>query len=434
MSASAVRGVVGSLLRGSVATSEPARKAVRLVNFSWLTVLAALGLSVLGIYTIDLGQNPDPTGELSAVAARQAVFLVIGMIACVTVALPHYRYIGLLSWLLYAAAIVLLLVLILPGIPNWLVHPRNGSRRWINMVVMDFQPVELAKVAFVLAVARYMRFRSQHRRFRGLLVPGLIAAVPIGLITLQPDLGSAMLFVPALFAMLIAAGARLRHLTLIVACAALAAPAAWPVLRPYQKTRLIGLYKQFQGDTTTGFDINYQAMTAQTLIGAGQATGRDEGASRALVHYNGLPERHNDMIPAVVVNRFGFWGGLGLMGMYLIWMGGAWMVAATCRDPLGRLIAAGLPVFIGVQAVINLGMNLGLMPVVGLTLPFVSYGGSSLLSCWIMTGLIVNVALHKPRPPYRASFEYADDDGPDPMKATRPYGRSVGFSGRALTR
>ncbi|MCC5821798.1 MAG: FtsW/RodA/SpoVE family cell cycle protein [Phycisphaerales bacterium] len=423
-----------AIVRGSLSTGEPLWKAVRIVNFSWLTVLAALALSVLGIYAIDVGQSPEPTGEISAVAARQAVFLVIGLIACVTVALPHYRYIGLFSWPLYAAGIVLLIVLIMPGIPSWLVHPRNGSRRWINMGMMDLQPVEIAKIAFVLAVARYMRFRSQHRRLKGLVVPGIIAAVPIGLITLQPDLGSAMLFVPALFAMLIAAGARLRHLTLIVACAALAAPAAWPVLKPYQKTRLIGLYKQFQGDTTTAFDINYQALTAQTLIGAGQAQGRGESGSRALVHYNRLPERHNDMISAVIVNRFGFWGGLGLMGLYLIWMGGAWMVAASCRDPLGRLIAAGLPVFIGVQALINIGMNLGLMPIIGVTLPFVSYGGSSLLSCWIMTGLIVNVAMHKPRPPFRASFEYADDNGPDPMQATKPYGRSVGFSGRALTR
>jgi rod shape determining protein RodA len=110
------------------------------------------------------------------------------------------------------------------------------------------------------------------------------------------------------------------------------------------------------------------------------------------------------------------------------------MVAATCRDPLGRLIAAGLPAFIGMQAIVNIGMNLGVLPIIGVTLPFVSYGGSSLLACWIMTGLVVNVALHKPRPPFRSSFEYADDDGPDPMQSVKPYGRSVGFSGRALTR
>jgi rod shape determining protein RodA len=299
---------------------------------------------------------------------------------------------------------------------------------------VDFQPGELAKIAFVLVVARYLRYRHHHRRFRGLIVPGLFAAVPVGLITVQPDLGTASLFVPALFAVLIAAGARLRHLTLIVLCAALAAPAAWPFLQPHQKTRIVGLYKQFQGDTTTAYDINYQSITAQTLIGAGQVVGRGDGASRALVHYNRLPEAHNDMIFAVVVNRFGLLGGLALMGLYLMWVLGAWLVAGTCRDPLGRLIAAGLPAFIAAQVVVNIGMNLGVLPIIGITLPFVSYGGSSLLTCWVMTGLIVNVALHKPRPPFRSSFEYADDDGPDPMSAVRPYGRAMGFSGRALTR
>jgi cell division protein FtsW (lipid II flippase) len=437
MSVGGVLGsVLGPLVRGSVATSEPVWKAVRLVNFSWLTVLASLGLSLLGIYAIDLGQNLDG-GSLSAIsadAAKQAVFLLVGLLACLIVALPHYRFIGLFSWPVYAVCIGLLVLLLVPGVPTWLVRPRNGARAWIDLGPVDFQPGELAKIAFVLAVARYLRYRSYHRRFRGLIVPGIIAAVPVGLITLQPDLGTAMLFAPALFAILIAAGARLRHLTLVVACVSLAAPAAWPFLMPHQKTRIVGLYKQFQGDTTTAFDINYQSMTAQTLIGAGQATGRDDGASRALVHYNRLPERHNDMIPAVVINRFGFWGGVGLMGLYLMWVLGSWMVAATCRDPLGRLIAAGLPAFVGVQAIVNIGMNLGVLPIIGITLPFVSYGGSSLVTCWVMTGLIVNVALHKPRPPFRASFEYADDGGPDPMQSVKPYGRSAGFSGRAITR
>jgi cell division protein FtsW (lipid II flippase) len=285
------------------------------------------------------------------------------------------------------------------------------------------------KIAFVLLVARYMRYRSAHRQFKGLIVPGIIAAIPVGLITLQPDLGTASLFVPALFAMLIAAGARLRHLTLIVVCAALAAPAAYPMLRPHQKARLVGIVKQFQGDDSASHDINYQSTRAQTLIGAGKLTGIDEPAARAIVRYN-------DMVFAVVVDRFGFVGGVFVLCMYGMWIGGALLVAASCRDPLGRMIAVGIPAFIAAQVLINVGMNLGMLPIIGITLPFVSYGGSSLLTCWVMTGLIVNVALHRPRPPYRASFEYADDDGPpgNSMQPTRPYGRAAGFSGRAITR
>ena len=433
MSAGAAPSGLGALVRGSVVTSEPVRKAIRLVNYSWITVLASLALSLIGIYSIDVGENLG-SDAVAAEAAKQAVFLVIGLIACVVVAAPHYRFVGLFSWPMYIVCVGLLVLLLLPIVPTWLVRPRNGARAWINLGVVDFQPSEVAKIAFVLLVSRYLRFRSQQRRFKGLIVPGLFAAVPVALITVQPDLGTASLFVPALFAVLIAAGARLRHLTLIVVCAALAAPAVYPFLEDHQKTRIVGLIKQFQGDTTTDNDINYQSVTAQTLIGAGEFTGRGDAASRALVHYNRLPEAHNDMVFAVIVNRFGMVGGLGVMGLYLLWVAGAWLVAATCRDPLGRLIAAGLPAFIGAQAVINIGMNLGVLPIIGITLPFVSYGGTSLLTCWVMTGLIVNVALHKPRPPFRASFEYADDDGPDPMASVRPYGRSAGFSGRALTR
>ena len=128
---------------------------------------------------------------------------------------------------------------------------------------------------------------------------------------------------PALFAMLIAAGARLRHLTLIVVCAALAAPAAYPMLRPHQKARIVGIVQQFRGDDSASHDINYQSTRAQTLIGAGQITGIDEPAARAIVRYNALPEDHNDMIFAVVVDRFGLIGGVVMLVLYGMWIGGA---------------------------------------------------------------------------------------------------------------
>lgn len=424
------------LIRGGGRGTEPVYKSIRMVNFSWVSVVAAALITMIGVYSIDVSGQLRSSGELelAAVAAKQVVFMIIGMLACVVIALPHYRLVGYMSIAMFVLCIGLLVFLLIPGVPTWLVRPRNGARAWINMGLMDFQPSELTKIAFVLVIAWYMRYRSQHRKLTGLVVPGIIAAIPVGLITVQPDLGTASLFVPALFAMLIAAGARLRHLSLIVLCAALAAPAAYPFMQPHQKTRIVAMVKQFQGDDSTSFDINYQSDKAQTLIGAGQGAGMSDSAARAVVHYNKLPEAHNDMIFAVVVARFGFLGGAAVLALYGLWVGGALMVAASCREPLGRLIAVGLSAFIAAQVVINIGMNLGILPIIGITLPFMSYGGSSLLTCWLMTGLIVNVALHRPRPPYRSSFEFADDDGPDTMLATRAYGRKIGFSGRAITR
>lgn len=426
------------LIKGGGRSNEPVSRVLKPVNWGLVAVVASLFLTLLGIYAIDLGLNtaPEPgLGAMSPTAIKQLIFMVAGLVACVVIALPHYKLVTAFSWLMFFVCLGLLVFLLVPGIPGSIVTPRNGARSWINLGFTDFQPSEITKIAFVLAVSQYMRFRTQHRKLRGLIVPGMIAAVPVMLITVQPDLGTASLFVPALFAMLIAAGARLRHLTLIVLCAAMSAPVAYQFMRPHQKARIEAMIKQFQGDESTNFDINFQSSRAQMLIGAGQWTGMGEDTTRAMVRYNALPERENDMIFAVVVARFGLLGGVALLGLYALWVIGALVVAASCREPMGRLIAVGIPAFIATQVVINVGMNLGVVPIIGITLPFLSAGGSSLITCWLMTGLIVNVALHRPKPPYRSSFEYADDDeGPDILKPSKPYGRSTGFSGRAFTR
>jgi cell division protein FtsW (lipid II flippase) len=265
------------------------------------------------------------------------------------------------------------------------------------------------------------------------MVPGLLTVPPTALITLQPDLGTAMLFAPSLAAMLIAAGVRLRHLAVIVLLALAIAPSTYPLLQPHQKSRIEALAQQIRGDRSTEADINFQSFRAQTVIGAGMADGLGDDAARAVVHFNALPERHNDMIYAVIVARHGLIGGLGVIGLYLVWICGALLVSGSCREPFGRILCVGFAGFIAAQMVVNIGMNVGLLPIIGITLPFVSYGGSSMVTVWLMTGLIVNVALHRPRPPYRDSFEYADDDE-ELFYATRPYGRSAGFSGRAVTR
>jgi len=433
---SAIQGLVTSLIRGPGGARETStRRTIRLINFSWLTVIASLGLTLLGVHAIDVSESLDPggMGGMPLEAWKQVVFMIVGMLGATMIALPHYRLLSLLAWPAMIAVTVLLVLLLVPVWPESVVPTSSGARSWFDFGPASFQPSEFAKIAYVLAAAHYLRYRSSHRTIRGLIAPGLMAAIPIGLITLQPDLGTASLFVPALFAMLIAAGARPRHLTLIVVLAALAAPAAYPFLKPHQKTRLVAMLKAIEGDDDTAHDINFQSFTAQTLIGAGGVDGAPSPAARALVHYNRLPESHNDMVYAVIVTRFGFWGGLGVISLYLLWFVGALGVAASCRDPLGRLVAVGIPAFIAAQMLINIGMNLGIVPIIGITLPFVSYGGSSLLASWLMVGLVANVALHKPRPPFRESFEYPEEDART-QHAAAIFGRAVAFDARSLGR
>lgn len=381
-----------------------------LLNFGWLSFAAALALSLLGVYAIDLATRVEDAAGLSSTAHRQLIFVGVGILAAGAACVPHYRLIGILRWPLALFTLGLLIFLLLPFIPSSIVTPRNGTRGWIDLGPMDFQPSEVAKVVFVIMLAWHMRYRRSHRRFLGLVGPGLIAFVPIGLIMLQPDFGTAMMIVPALGAIVIAAGAKLRHIAVIALVAAMAAPASYPFLKPYQKERVVGLIRQIQGSQEGADDINYQSYTAQKVMGSGLATGNADDHARALIRYNRLPEAHNDMVYSVLVTRFGFWGGVGILGIYLAWLLGALGVAAMCADPFGRLLAVGLAALIAAQTIVNVGMNVGLVPIVGITLPFLSYGGSSIVAVWLTTGLVLGVGLRRSSQSYRPSFEYAEGD------------------------
>jgi cell division protein FtsW (lipid II flippase) len=399
---------------------------------AWLSVLAAAALSLVGIYAIDVGSADVPDNGLvtmSGVVMKQAIFLLVGLVGSIVVALPHYRFVRLFAWPLMAVVLALLVFLLIPFVPASIVTPRNGARAWINLGPVDFQPAELAKIAYVLVMADYLRFRENHRTILGLVPPALITFVPVALITLQPDLGTALLFAPVIFAMLIAAGARLKHLSIVVLVAILAAPAAFPLLKPHQKARIIGLIHMVQDPLAGADDINYQSMTAQRLAGAGGLHGVSDNQSRALVRFNKLPERHNDMIFAVIMNRFGFMGGVLVMVLYIVWFTGAYLTAAMCQDAFGRLLIVGVSAFILAQTFVNIAMTIGMLPIIGLTLPFVSYGGSSMLTVWVMTGMIVGVGLRRSKRFVRQSFEF-DDTPYDPAQITTAHRAAPVAAGR----
>ena len=387
------------------------RSGLRLLNWAWICVLAGLALSLLGLDAINIGEQLNPADGVGPIERKQAIFLGVGLVAAALIALPSYGYFAVLAWPAYIGAIGLLVFLLLPFVPESIVKPRNGARGWIDLGVMDLQPAELAKIAFTLAVASSLRLRrSETRTLLGLAVPGILAFIPIGLMIKQPDLGSAMLFVPALFAMLIVAGARLGHLFLIVAMAAMAAPAVYPLLEPHQKQRIVGYVGQLRGDRSTASDINFQAFTAQSLVGSGGIAGQPDAKARALVHFNHLPERHNDMIFAVIVCRYGQRGGLLALGLYGVWVIGALLTAWASGDRFGRILIVGLVAFVSAQVFVNVGMNIGVLPIIGITLPFISYGGSSLVTVWIMTGLVLNVGLHRAGGSKRRGTGYPDPD------------------------
>ncbi|MFG0258545.1 MAG: FtsW/RodA/SpoVE family cell cycle protein [Phycisphaerales bacterium JB043] len=381
---------------------------IRWAHAGWITLASSIILSLVGVYAIDLTAGVSATG-LGYHAKRQLIFLGVGILACCVATIPSAKLLRQLAPLLVIGSGALLVFVLVPFVPEVLVAPRNGARRWISLGFTDFQPSELAKIAYVLSVSLYLRKRKNHRTLLGLMVPALITLVPMGLIVLEPDLGTALLFMPTLFAMLVAAGARLWHLALIVVVLGASAPAMYPMLKPHQKQRIRAMVNQITGDTSEADGINYQGFKSMTLVGAGGVVGMDATLSRAVVDFNELPEDHNDMVFAVIINRFGLLGGLIVMALYLAWVGGALWVSSGCRDAFARLVCVGLAALIASQAVFNMGIAVGLLPVTGMTLPFVSYGGTSLVSVYVMTGIIIAIAMRREAPLVRESFEFSDD-------------------------
>jgi len=390
-------------------------RALARPNPAWLALAAALLLTAMGITAIAGSSRPTA-------AVDQSQWLVIALAAMIVVLLPNPRMLGLATGPLLLVVIGLLAVLVMPGVPRWLVLPHYGARCWINFYFMDFQPSEITKIVFVMALARYLRFRQNYRTLSGLLLPFLIMLLPVLLILLQPDLGTAILFVPALFVVLVAAGAMMRHMWTLLGLAVLIVAinvtmifllpsnSKLHLLKKHQRVRILAMVNLAKDDDRYVGTTGFQQDRAMRLVGSGQFVGYGAEKSPTIVRLNAVPKDYNDMIFAVIVNRWGLLGGLTVMGLHLILAISFLIVAVRSRDPFARLTIIGLLGLLGSQMVINIGMTLGLVPIIGVTLPFVSYGGSSLVASFIMVGLLLNFASRGPQPFGRPSFEFDNAD------------------------
>ena len=374
----------------------------------WVALAAALGLTVVGVEAI---ATVEP-----GFATKQARWVPIGLVAMALCLWPHPRVLGWLSYPLLGVLIGVLVVLILPFAPRSLVPIRNGATSWVDLGMMSIQPSELAKIAFVMAMAWYLRYRASYRTLRGLIVPFVIMLVPVGLILKQPDLGTALLFAPTLLVMLVAAGAKLRHLgalvglggaaVALVVAVTLYAPDSMQLLQPHQQDRIRSMLSLAAGETRYLDDDAYQQAKAMTLVGAGQLTGYGDTRATTILEFNHLPFDHNDMIFAVIASRWGLLGALGVIALYLLLIGSFLAIAARSKDPFARMCCVGFAGMVFTQTTINIGMTVGLLPITGITLPLISYGGSSLLATFLMVGLAINFASRRPTMMSRPSFEF----------------------------
>ncbi len=359
----------------------------------WSIVALALALMLLG--WAGIARSEQLSGSPGRLWHRQLLWSVVCTVAMLATSVPSYRILARWSYAAFLGSLVLLVCV------YWF-PPVNGAQRWIRFGSLGFQPSEFAKLAFVVGLARYLIEGDSYRRLWGLAVPLALVMVPLVLVLKEPDLGTALVFLPVLFVMLFAAGARRAHLALLLMAAVVALPMLWSQMSREQRSRVTALAEQTRA-VEKPTDDGYHLHQAKQMLALGGWSGsflRGEVAADRTVYY--VPEPHTDSIAVVLAERYGLLGWVILFALFfgLAWRGLA--IAQATREPFGRLVAIGIVALICVQVLINLGMLVGLLPITGLALPLVSYGGSSLLANSLALGLLLNIGL---RPGYEVTNE-----------------------------
>lgn len=369
--------------------------AVLARGFDWPLLFATVGLVACSLVILNGATRDDVAGDPHFYVTRQAVFATLGLILLAVVSRLDYRRLREYSSQIYAFLIATNLLVLLVGAVT------TGSRRWIDFGFFQFQPSELGKVLLILTLAAWIADRMREHHGDRVVLPVLVlTALPAGLVFLQPDLGSALVYVAIALTLLFIAGVPWQQLTalvtiivLVVTAVLWAAPAAGVnILHDYQVERLTAFLHPGEDLTGQGFQQNQ----GQIAIGAGERTGRGL-ANATQTQLNFVPEHHTDFIFAVVGESYGFAGAALVMTLYalLIWRG--LRILALARDHFGALIAAGVVAVLMFQVFVNVGMNVGIMPITGVTLPLLSYGGASMLATFIALGLLQSVAVHSRR-------------------------------------
>jgi rod shape determining protein RodA len=356
--------------------------------FDPVVAIAVIGLCACSLLTIRGATVDDVAGQPNFYVDRQAIYFVIGSLIAIGLSRIDYSRLRELKYGIYGFLIASIIAVSVLG------SVARGSRRAIQLPFFSFQASELGKVLLVVALAAFLvdRVRRLHDRdttARTLLV----ALVPAALVMLQPDLGSSLVFIAIVLAVLFAAGTPMRHFAALaalgavaIALALVALPAAGvSVLHGYQKDRLTA----FLNPTDTSNKEGYQQNQSRIAIGSGEKTGRGDRATQT--KYDFLPEHHTDFVFAVVGERWGFAGAALVLSLYalLIWRGLRTLTIA--KNLFGALIAAGVVAMLLFQVFVNVGMTVGIMPITGIPLPLMSYGGSSVITTFLAVGLLQSI-------------------------------------------
>ena len=357
-------------------------------NFDWGTLalsLAIVALSIVLLYSATYERTEGPSG----MHVKQLLWAVIGLVSMCAVICVDYQTLCRHAYVLYGVLLVSLVVVLLFG------RVVNGSQRWLVLGPWHLQTSELAKPVLILVLARYF---TEHTpagaaplSFRDLCLPVLLVSLPFGLIVKQPNLSTAMVLAAILCIMVLMIGLRVSTLLTTLLLGAGVLPLAWTlVLKDYQRERLLTLLNP-QPDL---LGAGYHSWQSKIAIGSGGFWGKGllAGTQSRLSF---LPERHTDFIFAVLAEEVGFVGVMLLLCLFGCLLAHGFSIAYRSRDRLGALIATGVVSTLAVQIFLNIGMTIGLVPIIGLPLPLLSYGGSSLVMTFLCLGLLMNVRMRR---------------------------------------
>ena len=315
-----------------------------------------------------------------SLATRHALWIAVGLLAGIGVAGTEYRRWGEFAWIAYGLSVAALALVLIAG------AVRLGASRWLSVFGLSVQPSEFAKLATLWLLARYLAGQPTPLPPRVVWTSLLFVIPPAALVFLQPDLGSASIFAAIWFGMIWAAGAPRGTLTALTGGVLALAPVAWHALKDYQRDRLMAFIDPHADPLGAGYTI-IQSIIA---IGSGQLWGRGwfAGTQNQLSF---LPERHSDFMFSVLGEEWGLLGSLTVVVVFGVLLARILRIGSIASDPQGRLLAAGVFSWLAYQAFVNMGMVMGLLPVVGIPLPLISYGGSSMVTVWMALGILQSV-------------------------------------------
>ncbi|MEE9257736.1 MAG: rod shape-determining protein RodA [bacterium] len=374
-------------MRGSDSSLIPLSPFRRtLGQVDWLMIGALVGLSGFGVLMIYSAIHSNTDLVANSLHWKQALWSTAGLSVLALILVFDYHHISRLAYVFFAIVVVMLIAVFVAGKAVY------GAKRWLVFGPIRVQPSELAKLAVILVLARLFgnRESTDPLRFRDLIFPFLLIMIPAGLVAKQPDLGTGATIVIIAVVMILIVGVERRVLLYLGSACVAIAPVGWFFLKDYQKRRILTV---FNPDTDL-LGSGYQSMQSKIAVGSGEFWGKGllQGTQSRL-HF--LPEKHTDFIFSVLSEELGFVGGTILLVLFFILIQRCLRTALSAADREGALIAAGVATSFFFYATLNIGMTLGIFPIVGIPLPFVSYGGSASLTSFIAAGLVLNVRIRR---------------------------------------